>query len=1062
MSVIQPNATDGGVAPARLGAVDGLADIYHELLSEQSLEYLLEKIADALNELVPYDTLTIYEADVVHRKLTPVLARDRWADEIMRERPAFGEGITGWVVETRQPVHVNEAHLHPRVTFVPGTPLEAEALISLPLVARDAIKGALNIYRQGAASFSRDEFELARRFADAAALALDNAQIREALEHQAQTDPLTGLYNHRFFQERLRAELMRISRTRDAVGVLMFDIDDFKKVNDVHGHGVGDQVLIRLADILRTTIRASDVACRIGGEEFAVILPSCGIGDAVGLASRLRDRVAVTDFSPAPAVTLSIGVAEGPEHAMSPRELIGCAEAAMMTAKARGKDQCVLFDDSANERPEAGRADAMDARSIAHLKMLQSLAGKLNRLNEIRHIAQTIATELRTLIDYHSCRVFVADGEVLVPVATRGELSEYENETQEILLTRFGEGITGTAAASRHSLLVPNALECEFAVQVPGTDEIEESIVAVPMLYGSRVVGVLTISKLGLNQFDDDDVRLLEVLAGQASVALENGRLYEAQRREAENARALLGFADRVSKAPSFHAIGDMVVEEAARLLGARQATLWVRNERTPDYACAAHHGFRADPESRAFITNVLPEEGVARLMRDRSQPFVVTPDDCVDAFPVLAGMPLTTTAIAPLQGDVGVDGWLAVRQSPEDPVGFTEDRLRLLAGLTYQASMAMQKARLYRDQKEAADIASALLDFTRELASAEGLDAILARTVELSARIIGSPATSIWMQEPETGDVLAEAVWGYDDDLRRQAMQARVPHAQVEPFQDQIEPFVLSPDQYKHIAGAELGMGLSCAVAPMRLDGGRMAYLVGVAPALGDYEFSGRKIRLLAGLADQAKLAINNSVGFEALESTFLSTVEALANALETKDEYTSSHTRSIVDMSREVGERLNLGHKDLKKLELGALFHDIGKIGIPTSILTKPGPLTPAEQEIIRTHPELGERILAPIERLEDVRPIVRHCHEHYDGSGYPDAKKGSEIPIEARIILVCDAFHAMTTDRPYRRRLPTDEASRRLRASAGKQFDPKIVDVFLDLLEEQPDFGGVAESA
>jgi len=209
--------------------------------------------------------------------------------------------------------------------------------------------------------------------------------------------------------------------------------------------------------------------------------------------------------------------------------------------------------------------------------------------------------------------------------------------------------------------------------------------------------------------------------------------------------------------------------------------------------------------------------------------------------------------------------------------------------------------------------------------------------------------------------------------------------------------------------------------------------------------------MRLLAGIADQAKLALNNAYSFETLETTFLSTVEALANALEAKDEYTSSHTRSIVDMSMEVGAAMGLDPKALKTLEMGALFHDIGKIGIPSNILLKPGPLTAEERAIMQTHPELGERILAPIERLECVRKVVRHCHEHFDGSGYPDRLAGEDIPLESRIILVCDAFDAMTTDRPYRDRLSVGEARRRLRESAGTQFDPTIVDLFLHLLDE-----------
>jgi HD-GYP domain-containing protein (c-di-GMP phosphodiesterase class II) len=217
------------------------------------------------------------------------------------------------------------------------------------------------------------------------------------------------------------------------------------------------------------------------------------------------------------------------------------------------------------------------------------------------------------------------------------------------------------------------------------------------------------------------------------------------------------------------------------------------------------------------------------------------------------------------------------------------------------------------------------------------------------------------------------------------------------------------------------------------------------------DGGFSERHLRLLAGVAHQAKLALTNAGNFQSLEKTFLETVEALANALEANDEYTSSHARWITDLALKVGEGLGLETRSLKRLELGALFHDIGKIGIPEAILSKPGPLTAEERELVEKHPELGERIIAPIDRLEEVRPIVRHCHERYDGTGYPDGKRGEEIPIESRIILVCDAYHAMTTDRPYRKRLPQEEALRRLDEGAGTQFDPAVVEVCKRVLAE-----------
>ena len=345
-------------------------------------------------------------------------------------------------------------------------------MLSAPLIARGALKGALNIYRIGEdAEFAEHEFHLARSFGDAAALAMDNAQIRARLEHLAQTDSLTGLYNHRYFHERLRAELTRASRSHDTVAVLMFDLDDFKRVNDIYGHAVGDQILVAVADSVRSIVRASDVVCRVGGEEFGVIMPSCDAGDALGLAARLTEALRGVDIEPAGQITISMGVAQGPEHAMNPRELVACAEGAMMTAKARGKNQSVVYDDGPTERPSAAALAGRDVRSIAHLKMLQSLAGKLNRLNDVAQIGSTIATELRLLIDYHNCRVVLRHGDELRPIAFVGDADEAIGNTSDAYTQRVGVGVTGRAVETGEALLIPNALECDFAFRIPGTDE---------------------------------------------------------------------------------------------------------------------------------------------------------------------------------------------------------------------------------------------------------------------------------------------------------------------------------------------------------------------------------------------------------------------------------------------------------------------------------------------------------------------------------------------------------------------------------------------------------------
>ncbi len=606
-------------APELVESYRRLADVFHEVLAELSLDALLVRIADTLSELIPHDTLTIYETDETQRLLTPVLVRDQYADEIMRTTVSFDEGITGWAASNREPALVNQAHLDPRVRFYPGTPIDPEALISIPLIARSQIKGVLNIYRVGEeGTFSADEFDLARRFADAAALALDNAEIRERLEHQARTDSLTGLFNHRTFHEQLLHALQETSRTHAPVAVLMLDIDDFKRVNDVHGHGVGDELLRHLADTLRTAVRPEDVVCRLGGEEFGVIMSACDATDAVRAAERLVKRLNESELPAVGVVTVSIGIALGPEHAMNPRELGACAEAAMMTAKAQGKHAIVVYEEDASERPDSPEP-ARDVRSIAHLKMLQSLSGKLNRLNDVREIGDEIAAELRSLIDYHNCRVFVVEGDDLVPISFRGEFtSQIAALPLELLRAKVGQGITGRCAELGESLLIGDAANCEFGNQLPGTPVIEESLLAVPLRYGTRVVGVIVVSKLGLDQFDEDDVRLLEVLGGHAAVAVENASLYESARREADGATALLEFGRELASASGLGEILYRVVERSAGILGSPRTSVWLEEDGW--LVPRASHGYSAEQQAlvdkrrvRVSDTRARPTSGSSR-----------------------------------------------------------------------------------------------------------------------------------------------------------------------------------------------------------------------------------------------------------------------------------------------------------------------------------------------------------------------------------------------------------------------------------------------------------------
>jgi diguanylate cyclase (GGDEF)-like protein/putative nucleotidyltransferase with HDIG domain len=181
-------------------------------------------------------------------------------------------------------------------------------------------------------------------------------------------------------------------------------------------------------------------------------------------------------------------------------------------------------------------------------------------------------------------------------------------------------------------------------------------------------------------------------------------------------------------------------------------------------------------------------------------------------------------------------------------------------------------------------------------------------------------------------------------------------------------------------------------------------------------------------------------------LEGTFMTTLAALSDALEHKDAYTAAHAREVEDLTVRVCARLGLTGAELRTVQYAALLHDIGKIGIPSEILNKPDRLTDEEFEQIKKHTVIGARMLERIPFFEHVHPLVRSAHERWDGRGYPDALATSEIPLGARIICVCDAFHAMTSDRPYRSAMPVVEAIAEMRRCAGRQFDPAVVDALV----------------
>jgi HD-GYP domain-containing protein (c-di-GMP phosphodiesterase class II) len=232
-----------------------------------------------------------------------------------------------------------------------------------------------------------------------------------------------------------------------------------------------------------------------------------------------------------------------------------------------------------------------------------------------------------------------------------------------------------------------------------------------------------------------------------------------------------------------------------------------------------------------------------------------------------------------------------------------------------------------------------------------------------------------------------------------------------------------------------------------------RITGVLNVTSPQGKVNFEERDIRLLTILADQAAITLENIELYGNLQNFYLEMVQTLARAIDAKDSYTHEHADRAKRFARFIGLKLGLPEIMIRHIEYAALMHDIGKIGIDETILNKPGKLTIEEREIIKKHPTIGNKIIAPVAFLSPVAPMVLYHQEWYNGQGYPEGLTGEEIPLGARIVAVIDSYDAMTTDRPYRTALPKEVAIEELKKGAGTQFDPKVVKAFLEVLNEDP---------
>jgi HD-GYP domain-containing protein (c-di-GMP phosphodiesterase class II) len=356
-------------------------------------------------------------------------------------------------------------------------------------------------------------------------------------------------------------------------------------------------------------------------------------------------------------------------------------------------------------------------------------------------------------------------------------------------------------------------------------------------------------------------------------------------------------------------------------------------------------------------------------------------------------------------------------------------------------SDLLRRKLRQARTLMEMAALINSTLD-TRE---------IRRRAIEAATCLVEAETGSLLLIDRTTGELFFEVALGDKENVLKETTLAKgqgIAGWVAEKGEPVIIPDVASDPRF--FAGTDVKSTFKTKdmiCVPVRAKDRTLGVLQAINRKEGTFDEED-KDGLLA-LANQVSIAIENANLYQGLKETFYETSQALAETIEKRDPYTGGHTQRVMQYSIAIGRSMGLPEKEMERLKLAAILHDIGKIGIRDNILLKNDRLDTDEIKIMNEHTAYGSEILELVKHLRDIIPGVRGHHENYDGTGYPDGLKGGEIDLIARIIAVADTYDAMTTDRPYRKALSMQTAIDELRKFSGKQFDGDIAEHFIRIL-------------
>jgi PAS domain S-box-containing protein len=1010
-------------------------------------EQVYEAIYHAVRQLMPTDNFTIALHDQERGEFEGVYLIDE-GQRYPPLRASIQEGITGQVIRTGKTLHIRDIRMEAAPAPVHyGSDKESLSYLCVPLRIGEKVIGAMSAQSYQPNVYQTEDEALLEMLASYAAPAIENARLLEETRNRAAQ------------QSALNAVLLDAERTGgDLDAILNLTLDHLLQALNLEMGGIW------LANEQRSVVRGFSIQI---SQEMAKAARTGNV--------KLEQLLVIDDYATSNIPLGDIAMHYGIRAAivtplMAGEKFLGGISVAASAPRRWREDEIALvelFGRQLGLLIQRARLFEETRRRAEETASLLESSLALSSL-DLQTTLQTIGERAKALFQADGCRIFLLepDGQSL-----RCVLALQENQAAFLGLTiPLGQGVTGQVALTGEAEIVNDMLHDPRAVQVPGTNEEPEALMFAPLKEGDRTIGVISIRRVGTERpFQPDDLDLLKAFAALAASAVANAHLYAEAQQRLRELETLQAVSSALRQARSVEEMLPIFVQHAARAVGAQAGSIYLLDENSGDWVSqgwvTAEGSWLATPAEMRHR----PGEGVTGLVGESGIPYITSDWRSDPTNKPLSGElgfieNFRSGISLPLPAESRVIGVMHIWY--REAHTFSENEKRLLTAIADMAGSAIQRARLHDETERRVEQLQSLQAIDQAITASLDPRVSLNILLEHTIHHLGVDAAGVLLMNPALHFLEYAAGRGFRT-RHYERTSLRLGEGKAGRVALERRTWIIPDLSLIPITRKELIQGegfVSYLAAPLLAKG----QVKGVLEIFHRSPFSPtvEQMRFFEALAQQAAIAIENGQLFESLQRANLElslaydkTIEGWSRALDLRDRETEGHTQRVTALTIQLAQAMGLSEEQIMHLRRGALLHDIGKMGVPDHILFKEGPLTPEEWAIMRQHPQFAYEMLSSIEYLRPALEIPWCHHEKWDGSGYPRGLKGEQIPLAARIFAIADVFDALTSDRPYRKAWPIEQALQYIRQQAGSHFDPQIVEIFLNmnkslLGDSQPD--------